>query len=144
MLCNVTDPELTGMIYNPKYRKAEATRVGGYYYECVIQRIRHIIKAKYAALADTGVAVPSPDSEEGLMEEIEKEIQKKAEEAEENGDNEENRDINMKEATDAVQKATEAIDSPERSKRLKDVVEDYMADLADKNDFEGRAIYLLH
>ncbi|GAA5808263.1 hypothetical protein MFLAVUS_001651 [Mucor flavus] len=129
-LCDITDPDLVRLIENPKYFKPKASKDGGYYYNCVFKRIRHVLRIKYESLLETGTAQHIEDAEEGLQEEIEnmKNESKKngsAEEEEEDDD-----DIEIIAAHEsAVRDAMKEIETADSSKRLKDVVDDYMEEL---------------
>ncbi|KAG2235746.1 hypothetical protein INT48_009161 [Thamnidium elegans] len=106
-LCDITDPDIVRLIENPKYIKSKPNKESGYYYKCVFKRIRYALRTKYESLAETGTAQHIEDIEEGLLEEIEK----VKEESKKNGD------------------AMKEIENSESSKRLKDVVDDYMEEL---------------
>ncbi|KAI9477928.1 MAG: RNA polymerase III transcription factor IIIC subunit-domain-containing protein [Benjaminiella poitrasii] len=78
-LCDITDPDLLPLLHNPKYRKLEASRIEGFYYRCVYDRIRTALRLKSSALSEKGKAEPMPELEKGLEEEIEKEVNVKPE-----------------------------------------------------------------
>lgn len=147
-LCDITDPDLVRLIENPKYFKPKASKDGGYYYNCVFKRIRHVLRIKYESLLETGTAQHIEDAEEGLQEEIEnmKNESKKngsAEEEEEDDD-----DIEIIAAHEsAVRDAMKEIETADSSKRLKDVVDDYMEELVKEKTSAGKSyiyIYMIY
>ncbi|GAA5804473.1 hypothetical protein HPULCUR_009968 [Helicostylum pulchrum] len=128
-LCDITDPDLVRLMENPKYIKPKANKESGYYYKCVFKRIRHVLRIKYESLVETGIAQQVEDIEEGLLEEIEK----VKEESKKNGsveEEEDDDDIEIIAAHEsAVRDAMKEIENKDSSKRLKDVVDDYMEEL---------------
>lgn len=136
-LVDVTDPEFKNIIYSPEYRKSVPSKQSGFYYRCVINRIRTSVRLKHISLLEKGTADSMPDVEDGLIEAVGREKEKEAQGIEEDeGLDEESEDTNMTDTVDAVKKAMEAIDTPDKGKRLKDVVDDYMNELV-KSDRNG-------
>ncbi|CDH58808.1 rna polymerase iii transcription factor [Lichtheimia corymbifera JMRC:FSU:9682] len=72
-LCDVTDPDLQNLIHSAAFRKPTCTEHSGFYYRCVIERIRQIMKRKLEQVIEFGKADPWENPEEGLDELIEKE-----------------------------------------------------------------------
>lgn len=126
-LIDIVDPDVQDLIHNPEYRTSTASKATGYYYQCSFERLRKIMKAKYNSLAEKGEPLPWPHADDGLMEEIAKEKESELERDEE--DELEDEDTQMTEAADAVQKARDVMGGTDKSKRLRDVVDDYMNEL---------------
>ncbi|KAJ8660847.1 hypothetical protein O0I10_003491 [Lichtheimia ornata] len=72
-LYDVTDPDLQNLIHSAAFRKSTCTAHSGFYYRCVIERIRHIMRRKMEQVIESGKADPWEDPEEGLDELIAKE-----------------------------------------------------------------------
>ncbi|KAI7880180.1 hypothetical protein K492DRAFT_237447 [Lichtheimia hyalospora FSU 10163] len=72
-LYDVTDPDLQNLIHSAAFRKPTCTEHSGFYYRCVIERIRLIMKKKVEQLIEFGKADPYENPEEGLDELIAKE-----------------------------------------------------------------------
>lgn len=159
-MCDIIDPEISLMIHNPNYLKSEPSKYCGFYYQCVIERIRKSVRKKHISLVETEKADSIPDIEEGLMDDVVKERESKKEvegyegivEGEEgvDGDSEEEVEVvatddasssftttakNKKPAPvpkdkeSAVKEAMKEMKKPDTSKRLKEVVDDYMDEL---------------
>ncbi|KAI7892907.1 RNA polymerase III transcription factor IIIC subunit-domain-containing protein [Mucor mucedo] len=126
---DITDPDILKLIDNPAYYKSEVTKDGGYYYKCVNRRIRVCLRKKHLALLDNGYADPLTDVEDGLLEAIEREKLKDGEgnDDDEEDDGEEGDSRDKKE--NAVKEAMQAMDKPGSSKRLTEVVDEYMDEL---------------
>lgn len=146
-LCDITDPDLVRLIENPKYIKPKASKDSGYYYNCVFKRIRHVLRIKYESLLETGTAQHIEDPEEGLQEEIEnmKNESKKNGSAEEEEEDDDDDNIEIIAAHEsAVRDAMKEIESADSSKRLKDVVDDYMEELVKEKRNAGKShIYII-
>lgn len=100
------------------------------------------MKAKYNSVAEKGEPLPWPHSDDGLMEEIAKE--KASELGQDDEEDElEDEDTHMAEASDAVQKARDVMGGTDKSKRLRDVVDDYMNELT-SNATSGMTMYILY
>lgn len=131
MLRDITDPDLQPLIRNPKYLKSKATKNSGFYYLCVITRIRAGLREKFISLLSNGTAERIENIEEGIMEEIAKEIEKSKEDG---FDVEEHDDIEATVADEkAAREAMAEIEKPESSKRLKQAVDDFMEELTNEN-----------
>lgn len=146
-MIDVTDPDLLPLIQNPAYHKAEVSKDGGYYYKCVNRRIRVCLRQKHTALLTDGHAKPLVDPEEGLLEAIEKE-KLLAEKAEEGNDDDDDDDEDEEEEGEegistvrkenAVKEAMQAMDKPGSSKRLTQVVDEYMDELVKGEPLHGK------
>jgi general transcription factor 3C polypeptide 5 (transcription factor C subunit 1) len=171
-LCDIIDPEISPIIHNPDYLKSTtASKYCGFYYQCVIERIRKAVRKKHISLMDTGKADSIPDVENGLMAEVAKERESKTTEVEEEEgyevimegeeDIEEDDDGTIassstatkaakgkgkakaapKNKEGAIKEAQKEMNKPDSSRRLKEVVDDYMDELvkgksSGGNDFD--------
>ncbi|KAI9497095.1 RNA polymerase III transcription factor IIIC subunit-domain-containing protein [Zychaea mexicana] len=73
-LCDVTDTDFKTLIYSPGYMKSVCTKRSGFYYDCVYDRIRVLIKKKVYEYKLTGKAASLTNATQGLEEAIAKEI----------------------------------------------------------------------
>ncbi|CDS10849.1 hypothetical protein LRAMOSA11335 [Lichtheimia ramosa] len=81
-LYDVTDADLQNLIHSAAFRKPTCTEHSGFYYRCVIERIRLIMKKKIEQVMEFGKADPFDNPEEGLDELIAKENESNQEEDE--------------------------------------------------------------
>ncbi|CAO0790251.1 unnamed protein product [Mucor circinelloides] len=138
-LCDITDPDIVPLIHNPDYRKEYTTKFAGFLYKCVHERLRKILKKKYTALQDTGVAQPIHNAEEGLAEDIAKEIATENE----NGGDEEGYELDVEEddnsltTADLEKAATDAFNAVNNgegsNKRLQEFADEYIDQLESAN-----------
>jgi hypothetical protein len=146
------DPDIAPVIHNPEYMKPEASRYCGFYYQCVIERIRKSVRKKHISLVETGKADPITDIEEGLMEEVLKEKESKKEfegyegiEGEDDDDGVEDDDhASAVDAESAVREARVEMDTSDTSKPLKQVGDDYMDDLVKGKSTNGKIANFYH
>ncbi|KAG1042171.1 hypothetical protein G6F43_011955 [Rhizopus delemar] len=117
-LCDITDPEITPLLYNKNYLQEEANVHSGYYYQCVFDRIRRYTREKQVHLVKEKKPLHIPNAEKGLMNEVEQEKQKKEYEK-----------INQTTAEKAVAEAQAEMAKPGSSQRLKEVVDEYIEGL---------------
>ncbi|KAI8985390.1 RNA polymerase III transcription factor IIIC subunit-domain-containing protein [Pilobolus umbonatus] len=73
MVCDVTDPELVPIIHNPNYRKPMCDSHGGFYYRCVLDYIRLVVRSKINATRNNKIYTPMDNPDKYLEEAIEKE-----------------------------------------------------------------------
>ncbi|KAL1930836.1 hypothetical protein VTP01DRAFT_9973 [Rhizomucor pusillus] len=73
LLCDITDPDVTPIINNPKYLKSTWTKLSGWYYSCAYERLRMVVRKKLEELTKHGSASPYPNILDGLDELVEKE-----------------------------------------------------------------------
>lgn len=139
-MAEITDPDISALINNPAYARSELSKRDGYYYKCVNQRIRNSLRIKYNALMTTGRCDRDYSLEEGLLEEVEREKAKIAEGMMDDEDNEDGDTTVAKE--NAIKDAMQAMDKPGSSKRLTEVVDEYMDELVKGEPLEGN--YLFH
>ncbi|KAI8637625.1 RNA polymerase III transcription factor IIIC subunit-domain-containing protein [Parasitella parasitica] len=135
-ICDLTDPDFTPITHNQDYIKQYSTKYGGFFYKCVFERLRKKLKLKYGELVDTGSAAPAQNIEEGLADDIAKEIASGRESTiDEEGDEED--DLNSSMITDFEKPAREAIHAMGHdegsSKRLQQVADEYIEQLASVN-----------
>lgn len=137
-MSEITDPDISPLIQTPAYSKAEATKLSGYYYECVNLRIRKALRTKHINLIEHGKTPRMFDLEDGLLKEIEIEREKarKLDGYEEEEDEEETEASVGKE--NAVKEAMQAMDKPGSSKRLTEVVDEYMDELVKGEPLDGK------
>ncbi|OBZ84692.1 Transcription factor tau subunit sfc1 [Choanephora cucurbitarum] len=129
-LCDIIDPDITPLIRHPEYRKANCSKFSGYYYQCVFERIRRYVRAKHFSLLDDGVAEAIEDSEKGIMEEIQKEIDRDRQLEEE-----EEMDLMAKEKA-----VTEAMEINQSAQPLKEIADRYIEELGQNKDFDDEEV----
>lgn len=121
-------------------------KFAGFLYKCVHERLRKILKKKYTALQDTGVAQPIHNAEEGLAEDIAKEIATENE----NGGDEEGYELDVEEddnsltTADLEKAATDAFNAVNNgegsNKRLQEFADEYIDQLESANKNLGMCI----
>ncbi|CEJ02332.1 hypothetical protein RMCBS344292_16339 [Rhizopus microsporus] len=121
-LSEITDPDVTPLIYKRQYMRSEPNATTGFYYQCVYDRIRKALRDKHSHLINKHEPLPMPDLEKGLLEEIEKEKLK------------EDKNEELEVAEKAVAEAQTEAKKPNSSKRLKDMVDEYMEGLQKMNN----------
>ncbi|KAI9317592.1 RNA polymerase III transcription factor IIIC subunit-domain-containing protein [Dichotomocladium elegans] len=126
---DITDPDFQKLIHTPAYIKSKCTRISGFYYPCVYQRLRSLIKKKWIQILKDGVADPIPNADEGLSEEIANEKNEMPED--------ENEDDSMDEAES--QGLWGETDDPEMANMLKSLRQAGALgmDIEDIEDMEG-------
>ncbi|KAI8390287.1 RNA polymerase III transcription factor IIIC subunit-domain-containing protein [Blakeslea trispora] len=127
-LCDIQDPDLIPLIHKPEYRKPTCSKYSGYYYDCVVDRIRRYIRAKSHSLTENGFAEPIVGSEDGLMEEIQKETER----VQQMGEVEE---IDLMVREKAVAGAMELSQS---NRPLKEMADQYIEELEQSKDFGNK------
>ncbi|KAI9249127.1 RNA polymerase III transcription factor IIIC subunit-domain-containing protein [Phascolomyces articulosus] len=76
-LVDVTDPDFQVLLNSPKYLKSVCTKDSGFYYACVLDRLRNMIKKKMLEWKSTGKMSHLPSITKGLDQAIAKEIESK-------------------------------------------------------------------
>ena len=76
-LCDVTDPDFQTLLNSPKYLKSICTRHSGFYYTCVFERIRNLLKKKMLEWKASGKMSSLTGATKGLDQAITKEIKEK-------------------------------------------------------------------
>ncbi|CAO3702605.1 unnamed protein product [Rhizopus stolonifer] len=116
-MCDITDPQLVPIIECKDYLKTECSYSSGFYYQCVHDYIRECLKQKYLLLLEQKSSTISIVPERTLLEKVEAEKEKNKQEKEENI---------LSSAEKAVLEAQTEMATPGTSKRLKDVVDEYI------------------
>ncbi|KAI7848175.1 RNA polymerase III transcription factor IIIC subunit-domain-containing protein [Circinella umbellata] len=76
-LCDITDPDFQTFLKTSKYLKSTCTRQAGFYYSCVFERMRNLLKKKMLEWKSSGKMSSSTNVTQGLDQAIAKEIKEK-------------------------------------------------------------------
>ncbi|KAI8150225.1 RNA polymerase III transcription factor IIIC subunit-domain-containing protein [Fennellomyces sp. T-0311] len=77
LVTDIVDPELQDILHNPKFLKPVCTKTSGFYYDCVLDRLRALLKQKMSQMKEKGKAKKLMKPTEGLAEPVAKEKEEK-------------------------------------------------------------------
>ncbi|KAI8882142.1 hypothetical protein K501DRAFT_286034 [Backusella circina FSU 941] len=125
-VCDITDPDIVHIINNKDYFKDKADKTNGFYYSCVFDRLKDVCRTKHQQFINHKKAEPYPNADDGLKEAVKKEKSGAANLTAKEGDESDKESSELRAIERAARIASSNMQKPNSSKRLKDVVDDYM------------------